>query len=357
MHVYVCAAVRCVLAGALLSFIAAIVVGGQSGSIEIQRTRDDKAPVFLNKVASATGDRSLEWIDPSSSHIDRVPVPKDVELFLPRLSPWVDARGRRQLIAAWTDRRAPSSRGGGIGWARYEYPTGRLLDRSEPSELSTTIRSVPSWVPGTAAVVHFVGSDGRLHRIGFDESGDRQSRVDWAIEPPLGPWRFEGDTNWMQDARGRSILLVGLSRRVADDGPEIAPAKLWWLEFDEEFRSIVAAGPLLADEMGPEHRAMRSSSPSVHVTSTGVPLLSYQRRSDVDPWEVRIAELNFDASGRPVLGSEGRIVTKTMIQESASFLDEGRRLVTTQGNLGYVRKAVQVDLAAEQRTLASTKRP
>ena len=118
-------------------------------------------------------DRTPRWLDAETGTVTTFPIEEGDVLEAASCSPWVDEKGRHQVIGRWSSRTkdGPMSMSTDFGLARYMFPSGQLLDH-----VSTDIVPVgaPSWFPGTRANILFAAGDGNLYKYAFEtEAGVR----------------------------------------------------------------------------------------------------------------------------------------------------------------------------------------
>ncbi len=112
-----------------------------------------------------------------------VPLPLDYAIEHAACSPWVDDRGRAQMVGRCKDRRGHGALRRGVrsyGLARFTIPDGELLDHV-PLDILPASR--PCWFPGTTARVLFAAGDGRLYRYDFGGEGCPRPLA-WRAEMP-----------------------------------------------------------------------------------------------------------------------------------------------------------------------------
>ncbi|WZO99872.1 hypothetical protein EP7_001486 [Isosphaeraceae bacterium EP7] len=271
------------------------------------RLRTGTTQAGVNGVLFPGGDRSARLVDAENGSIRRLETGRDDRIEHLSVSPWTDAESHQQAVGRWFHREGDSTQlvPQGIGLARVELPSGRLLDRIETRMAPV---APPCWSPGLEARVIFAAGDGRLYRYAFEKADSPYSTSD---EKPVAlTWRCkvpgEGDVYLAEPTRPthpqwKGKLLVSLNTQIMTDGlPKMSVGQIWWLKLNDAETEIVAAGLVT----GANEKNQLERCPTV-VGSPSNPALAY-----VSPgqngrrWQLRVAPVEF-------LGEEGAPVART----------------------------------------------
>jgi hypothetical protein len=334
------------------------------------RARRPAGHVSVNEYYLEVTDRMPRWLDVESGEIAAHPLADGDVLEAATCSPWVDERGRRQVVGRWSSRspNGPSSTSHDFGLARYAFPGGEMLDK-----VSTEIVPVgpPCWFPGTRAQILFAAGDGVLYRHAFETptglkqvadapEGQPQPRpLAWRCRPPGLGNVYVSDLNWPEDPRLGGRVLVALRVQAVDPrgGRSLSRTQLWWLKLNHAGREIVEAGRLMTpDRTGSGPEEFDERFPAVARLPGGRLVLAYLRqRPGQRGWELRSAPLRIDdVRHTPTsLESECRVLGDHYQAAPPAFSGDGRwiNVISGSASTGHpvARVAVEADHWAEVR--------
>lgn len=279
-----------------------------------------------------------KFLDTRTGQLREFRLPKGDRFEYAACSPWEDEQGECQVVGRWM--REVSSASGpsdrlfeAFGLARYELPSGRVLNRIPVEVVPATH---PCWFPDTTARLIFGAGDGQLYLLDFDQS-DRDGvgenpvpqPIAWGCKPP-GRKVMVRDPVWSADPRlgGRLIVSIQFRRDGADE--DLTPGRLWWLTLTSDGKEIVAAGPLTDPELGP-HRPDRVEEryPNLTKTPDGDLAIAYLTRVPRSPrWALRLAPVAAEATAEPpvVRSESARTVADDHVSALPPFSADGRWL-------------------------------
>ena len=258
--------------------------------------------------------------------------PGHERLQLASSSPWEDGRGRRHFIG----------RGEGPGGdsacdlVRYEYPSGRLLDRLP---LASAPASPPCWTPGLGAEVIFSGCDGQLYLADFEPGPAAYApsirRLRWpAGRPDAGRLFLAHPCRADACGTGRLLATLGLkplAGRVAD--PEV---RLCWLGLDPAGPGIAGAGPLIV----PTAPWIRESCPAVAARTDGSAVVAFlvaSGRSGLADLYAAPLRVDSDTRAPRVDLAEVRRLARDCRCWPPAFTPDGRAVYILTGDPGRLR--------------------
>ncbi len=327
----------------LLGFFAlcgvAIVMGrSEPGLVTVRKISLDRPTPISLKTANHTGS-GCQMLSSGAMTLEQLQLGNGQFLDHASVSPWRDESGKWQVVGCWTQWKGPIRDRVlvGSGLMRMSYPDGEILDQIATS---TSPTSPPSWLPGTAAQVVFVGSNGLLHYYDFEsDSKDKSDRVPHRIS-----WNVPGlsessvqikDICWPNHPQfaNRAIATLSHYNKREDRGGYYTPVQIWWLEFDLDGMTVTKAGrltPHIPDSLG------RSElSPSVHVSDSGEMLLAYLTKRDGDPtWRLHCTKLeSHPRSGLPMARLTRGLALDSRIRPDAPvFSSDGTSVVCPLSN-------------------------
>jgi hypothetical protein len=271
------------------------------------RSRTGTTQAGVNGVLFPGGDRSARLVDAETGLMRRLETGRDDRIEHVSVSPWADAESHQQAVGRWFHREGDSTQlvPQGIGLARVELPSGRLLNRIETRMAPV---APPCWSTGVEASVIFAAGDGSLYRFAFEKadspyslSDEKPVRLTWRCKAPGEGHVYLAEPSRPTHPRWRGRLLVSLNTQSMVDGlPKMSVGQIWWLELNAAETEIVAAGPVT----GSSETNQLERCPTV-VGSPSNPALAY-----ISPglsgrrWELRVAPVEF-------VGDEGAPVART----------------------------------------------
>jgi hypothetical protein len=203
---------------------------------------------FLEPVQPATG-----VLDTELGRVSPLPLPDGDRLEWASFSDWAEKDGRRQVVGRWFET-GPRRDGAvflGAGLGRFEFPSGRALDRIVMSDAVPS--APPCWYPGRAARVVYPAADGQLYHFAFESADGKHApsgegvatRITWDGVPAARGGVWVHDMSWPKAPQFGGKLLASVSPVPAfSDAKVLPPARLWWLQLSEDGTSVVAAEPL-----------------------------------------------------------------------------------------------------------------
>lgn len=257
-------------------------------------------------------DRTPHWLDAQTGQIFPESPDDGGILEIASSSPWIDEKGRTQVVGRWSSRTPGSlkSVSSDFGLARYTFPRGEMIDHITTEVVPV---SPPCWYPGTSARVLFAAGDGMLYHYAFEPDHWQQEGIDPAVRPEAGPRRllwqcptpgegkiFISDLNWSTDPRMTGCLVVALREQVSspDGNRSFSQTQLWWLKLNFAGTEVVKCGRLLSyDKAGSSSRAIDIRTPTIGTLADGRLALAYltRREGDNPGWELRAAPILFDS--------------------------------------------------------------
>ncbi len=277
----------------------------------------------------------------------------------PVCSPWVDARGRREIIASWHRRSSARLLGGPPSWglARFSYPDNRLLERLECDRLPS---GPPAWLPGTASRVVFASGDGELYR--FDLGPKRESSGQGSQKCPMSPplsWLVRGvesetrhpmirDVSCPGSWPGGPWLLASVYRfKNPGDPRDSGKSRVWWLRLTDDASAIADAGPLALDRPDDATEGPEEYSPVVVPGQGGRFTLAYlSREGDGRSCALNVARLKMNpATGAPgFLVSESRVILRDVAMNTPAFSPDGQWIYAVTHHHGKPPRVVRLAL-------------
>src|SRR3954468_14182751 len=120
----------------------------------------------INEYFLDVRDRTPRWLDVQTGQVKAQALSDGDVLEVASCAPWVDERGRTQVVGRWSSRTkdGPMSMSQDFGLARYTFPGGEMLDHASPEIVRV---GPPCWFPGTRARILFVAGDGMLYHYAF----------------------------------------------------------------------------------------------------------------------------------------------------------------------------------------------
>lgn len=313
------------------------------------RARRPANHVSINEYFLDVTDRTPRWLDVDTGRVTaHGPTDGDV-LEVASCSPFVDDRGRRQVVGRWSSRTkdGPMSMTKDFGLARYTFPDGEMLE-----QISTETVPVgpPVWFPGTRARILFAAGDGQLYHYAFeaehwlrDESEPAKGRdlrphpLAWGCPKPGDGNVFIGDLAWPDDPRMGGRVVVSLrEQEFSMDGARFyTRTQIWWLKLNHAGTEIVDAGRLVTpDRSGAAAGDFDERSPTVGALADGRPVLAYLRqRAGQNGWDLRLSPIRIDSDRHVPAAFESSTVPVTGGCQPAhpAFSSDGRWLSAIVG--------------------------
>lgn len=258
------------------------------------------------------------------------------ELELASISPWHGDRNAAQvvgLLKSWTAGDATRSRDG-LYLARFVVPEMTLLDQVPVPNIPSC---PPCWFPDLTARVIFTALDGLLYVHAFEPIGrspaDKQPQpVAWLTNPRTGATEQPSvvqDVSWPREPRFGQRLLATVRLKLEGRVDSFGPARLWWLQLDEDGRSVQDCGPLAPNfDVDGDQRA-----PTLGVTPDGRFMLAYLSKRKVEAdWELWLAPLEFDPqTGNPIARfDQARVLADRCLATAPVFSEDGCWLTYVQ---------------------------
>lgn len=345
--------VRLLVVTALGSTLAAIALSKLDPSGPEWRTAVATRYTNLNEYFMKSADRTPRWLDAQTGQVVGFPLEDGDVVEAATCSPWVDEKGQHQMAGRWSSRTqmGPASISTDFGIARYQIPSGKLLDH-----VSTEIVPVgpPCWFPGLRARILFAGGDGELYHYAFEPDAqlkqtDPEAGRDLAPTPVT--WRcpkpglgevFMSDLTWPEHPSLSGYLCVSLRVQAGQAGPPrvYTKTRLWWLKLDLAGTEILEAGRLLLpDAAHPDEIPSDRRTPAVGMLPDGRLAVAYlEDRGIHRGWDLRVAPIEFQGDHHvPTAREASSILLATGCQPaSPSFSADGRWLNAIQAtpNLG-----------------------
>ncbi len=307
-----------------------------------RRTRQHTRYANINEYFLEVENRIPQWLDSETGRIEaHAPEDGDV-LEAASCSPWVDEKGRRQVIGRWSNRTkaGPLSTSQDFGLARYTFPSGEVLD-----QVSTEIVPVapPCWYPGTRARVLFVAGDGMLYHYAFEPDRSQKEpepeskhdlspkRLTWRCGTPGSGKIFISDVTWPEDPRMAGCVVVSLHEQAtsSDGARHFAKTKLWWLKLNLAGTEVVDAAPLLEQDGVSSGEKSDLRSPTVGTLADGTLVLAYLTQASRESgWKLRVTPVELEGDHQVPKARESRslVLEKRCQPASPSFSSDGRWL-------------------------------
>ena len=287
--------------------------------------------------------RTPHWLDSESGQVKPFPLEDADVLEAASCAPWVDEKGRQQIVGRWSSRTkdGPMSMSSDFGLARYSFPSGELIDH-----ISTEIVPVgpPCWFPGARARILFSSGDGMLYHFAFEpepwvQGADRRVKRD--LQPRQLSWRcprpgmgevFLSDLSWPDDPRMGGCVVVSLREQVETSTGRrmFSKSQIWWLKLNLAGTEIVDAGRLLQEDPGRrESSAYDERSATVGTLADGTLTLVYLRQTGGETgWELLMTPIQIDSDRRhpTALEAESVLVSSNCQPSHATFSLDGRWL-------------------------------
>jgi hypothetical protein len=307
-----------------------------------RRTRQHASFTNINEYFLEVEDRVPRWLDSDSGRIDAHATEDGDVLEAASCSPWVDEKGRYQVIGRWSNRTqaGPLSTSQDFGLARYAFPSGEMLD-----QVSTEIVPVspPCWYPGTRARVIFVAGDGMLYHYAFEPERDLkglEAEPKRDLSPKMLTWRrpkpgsggiFISDLTWPEDPRmaGRVVVALHEQATSSEGLKHFTRTRLWWLKLNVAGTEVIEAAPLLEQDGVASSEKSDLRSPTVGTLADGTLVLAYLSQSPREPgWKLRVARIELEGDHQvPKALESGSLILDTKCQPaSPSFSSDGRWL-------------------------------
>jgi hypothetical protein len=271
-------------------------------------------------------------LDAATARVSVLPGPPGDSLEWPAFSPWVDSRGRREVVGRWVALRgaSPDLVVTGTGLARLSYPDGRVLDRVEGCPVPA---GAPCWCPGAEPRVLYAGLDGRLYRCAFGgRSGPEIRPVAWRPRAAGLGEPFLAGVAWPEAPALRGRALAVVRRRVR--GSRLGPSRIWWLELGGGGDEVRGAGPLAVEGRGADAECR---APAVAHGPSGDWLIAWLRfDGSSHVGELRVAPLRADAGSEEpsVAGGDARTVAGHVIAAPPVFSPDGAFVYAVQAGPG-----------------------
>jgi hypothetical protein len=301
------------------------------------------------------GDHFL--IDRKTGRREPINTGHDLTWDLLSVSPWRDKNGNLQALGRWISRPDEIDGDAFCGLGLLKLPGATVIKRIATDVLPT---GRACWVPGHPGEFLFPAGDGLLYRCTVagagdgeldGEAGDEKSAsgsergaavvrpVVWDYPSPGCGRTFLFHPVWSSDSRLRHVVFVGLSvqKRIRKRNP-LEPAKLWWLEMNEEGDTIRRAGPLRPSSSRPNELNMTAECfPNVVVGPDGVLSIVYlTRRHDSRTAELRWSRLELDPNtgvpSSPDSADRTRILATELALAPVVVSADGRRILALKGS-------------------------
>jgi hypothetical protein len=295
----------------------------------------------VNEYFLGADDHVPRWLDSETGRIGTHATEDGDPFEMASSSPWVDEKGRNQVIGRWSTRTkdGPMAVTKDFGLARYLFPSGELLDHVSTETVPV---SPPCWFPGTRARVIFSGGDGKLYHFAFepepymkeldaDAKGDLEPRpVIWRCPMPGEGNVFVSELNWPEDPRLAGCLVVSLREQATNSSGAryLTQTRFWWLKLNLAGTEVVDAGRLLeSDDSSSDRPDLRS--PVVGTLADGRLLLAYLIENPAKPtWSLRVVpiELVGDHQVPKARESESQLIRLKCHPTPTIFSADGRWL-------------------------------
>jgi len=302
----------------------------------------------INEYFLDVADRTPHWLDSDTGQVAAYPLADGDVLEAASCTPWVDEKGRYQVVGRWSSRTkgGPLSMSKDFGIARYSFPSGEMLDQISTE---TVPLGPPCWFPGTRARVLFTAGDGMLYhyafepepwRKGIDPEAKRDPKpkpLAWRCPKPGHGDVFIGDIAWPEDPRMGGCVVASLrEQQLAPDGSRMfSRTKLFWLKLNIEGTEIVDIGRLLiADDVEKTEADSDHRSPTVGALADGSLAVAYLRQGVGEAgWQVRVAPIEFEADHQipKALESRSLLLSSRCQPAHAIFSSDGRWLNAIAG--------------------------
>ncbi len=249
-------------------------------------------------------DDAPRFLDPMTGLARTYPFPGGEGLDHAVCSPWYGDGGTAEVTGRWIRRDGSDGelRCDALGLARFELPSGRVLDRVT---LEHAPDSPPAWSLVDTRRILYAAGDGRLYTFRFGDDkhpGDTHAQlVTWACALPDDVGRL--DDMYVADLCRPALpgceRFVLASLRTLRDGPRsrrFGAMRLWWLKLADDDVTIVEAGPLSphiddTDASTVEHRDARR--PRVARLADGGFIIAYLTGGHGrHSWNLAFAELD-----------------------------------------------------------------
>ncbi len=300
----------------------------------------DTVPVGGRRAAE--GEQML--VDTRTGEHEPIRLPDNEGWGLLSVSPWRDREGKLLAVGRWvrSHREHTDLPLWGLGVLRL--PEATVVQRS-PLDLLPTGR--PCWLPNRPGAIVFPAADGRLYRAdleldaaaldgGLASENSRPTGGRARVRPVSWTRTLAGDQPVLlydpvvsSDPRLRKLVFAAICLPGAPKERRVfEPARLWWLELDDEGVEIVAAGPLqnLRGEPleGPE---TTERYPNVAIQGERIRLVYLARRPGQATGSLKEREIEIDPkTNRP------RVKPETFAVSSAGdSLSLGPLLVSADG--------------------------
>jgi hypothetical protein len=322
----------------------------------------------LNEYFMKTANRTPRWIEAETGQVVGFPLEDGDVVEAAACSPWVDEKGQHQIAGRWASRTrmGPASISTDFGIARYQIPSGKMLDH-----VSTEIVPVgpPCWFPGLRARILFAGGDGELYHYAFEPDAQVKqtdpeagrdlapARLTWRCPRPGRGEVFMSDVSWPDQPTLEGYVIVALRELSDDAGPRNSYTKtgLWWLKLDLAGTEIVEVGRLLLPDVDhPDATPGDRRTPAVGTLLDGRLALAYVADLGLHRgWELRVAPIEFQGDHHvPAVFEASSVPLATDCQPAPpSFSADGRWLnaIEATPNLGGRIIRIPLDRAFPKR--------
>ncbi len=252
-------------------------------------------------------------------------------------APSNEEAGSWQLAGRWTayDRQ---QRARAVGLARFEVPSGRIIDQVE-LDIRTT--GPLCWFPQAPARLLICEGENHLYRFDFEDDSHRLRPLRWRVKPPgIGPVDIN-DLCWPADPRFGNRVLMSVTYRQGSRGQVISlPSQIWWFQLDPGATEVKAIGRLTSsDAPAPGKPQVFERWARLATSSTGEFYVAYLiRAEDTNCWDLRIAPVSIDrATGIPTTRTEVNITLAHHLFPATPFTSiDGRWLYAAFGDVDHV---------------------